>query len=46
MNSLLKTLMTWLGRSPCCGAKIGYHKDYDRVACLNCGLRCDVTKHP
>src|ERR1700688_5203099 len=33
-------LMIWLGtRSPCCGAKIGYHQNYDRVACLNCGLR-------
>ncbi len=41
------TIMIWLGtRSPCCGARIGFHKSFNRVACLNCGLRCEVKKIP
>jgi hypothetical protein len=45
MNLPWTTFLIWLGtRSPCCGAKIGYHKNYDRVACLNCGRRCGTGK--
>jgi hypothetical protein len=37
--------MIWVGmRSPCCGARIAYRKDYDRIACLNCGRRCGTGK--
>ena len=38
------TLMIWLGTRSPCGAKIGCHKNYDRVACLHCGLRCGTGK--
>jgi hypothetical protein len=29
---------------PMLRAKIGYHKNYDRVACLHCGTRCSFKK--